>query len=301
MKLPFPQEVEKWTWETLASLQGENEGQYLEFKSTLHAPEGEQAEDWQKDLEREITAFANANGGLIIFGVRDGDAKPVLFEKPEHEIHQSVTRLIQNTTPIPDVDISEPLNPPTDDTDRIALIVKVHEAPRKPVLTSDSAIYIRINDRKEPMSREQIESLFIDRNRRQQAIRQLEMEIDRYHNIIHGSERPIRVHGASPPDFHLLNTGSLKEVLRENTHLYAKQDVREHINNIFADIRWIEDREVFVGRVLSGYQDTHYSSKEHFHKEERRELKERAERLERNLAKLASETNLDVEVSLEDS
>lgn len=303
MELAHPTNVDEWSWEDIATLEDQTESRYLEFKSRLHASgdeeDGEDAAEeeslWRKKLEREIAAFANASGGMIVFGV-DDDGRTDLIQRPDHEIDQSITAIIQNTNPLPEVKISDPLEPPTEETDRIALVVEVEETTRKPVMTSDSAIYMRINDRKEPMSREQIESLFIEYHRKQEAIRQLEMEIDRFSEAIHG-KRGLRVHDEAPPDYHLLNIESLKQVLRNNSHLYADEEIREQLRPVFEELVWIEDREVYVGRVISNIQRSHHDSQETFYRSERRKLKRHAEGLERKLGRLADSLDLQVAVS----
>lgn len=295
MDLPFPMNVNDWSWETIDSLSNQSEGQYLEYKQTLHAEDEDSKDEWQRGLEREITAFANASGGILVFGVSD-DGDPAPFEPPEHEVKQSVTQLVQNTTPTVELDISDPIHPPSPNTDRIVLVVRVHEATRKPILTRDSAIYIRINDRKEPMSREQMESLFVEQDRRQQAIRQLEMEIDRFNDVTGSTSQLKSEHGESPPDFHLLNIETLKEVLRENTHLYTDEDTRESLSRVFRELREIEDREVYFRRVTNGQVETYVDSQERFYRRERRKLKEKVERLERELERLAEAADLQVEM-----
>jgi len=207
---PFPSDVSEWTWDTLESLteSEQTENLYLEYKRHLRYPEKDTEKsktEWKRNVEREFTAFANASGGIIVFGMTD-DGEPAPFEPPAHEISRTVSQLIQNTTPLVETDVSSPLRVPSDGTDRIALAVQVHEATRKPVATSDSAYYARINDQKRPMNREQIESLFVEADRRQQALRQLEMEIDRFHAIIDVEEPQFSVHGDSQPAYHLLNT-----------------------------------------------------------------------------------------------
>ena len=295
MNLSFPLDVEEWTWETFSSLRHQSENQYLEYKQRLHARDEDSKKKWQRSLEQEIVAFANASGGILVFGISD-EGKPVLFEPPEHEVKQSVTQIIQNTKPIVDIDISDPITPPSADTDNIALVVRVHEAMRKPVLTSDSAVYMRVNDRKEPMSREQMESLFIDYDRRQQAIRLLEMEIDRFYDSISRPSPGINVHDQAPPDFHRLDIDSLKEVLRENTHLYADDEAKQILTRVFRQLRAIENQEVYFGRTTTGHVENHYGDTQTFYYKEREKLKDHVERLERALKDLAEVADLDVKM-----
>jgi Skp family chaperone for outer membrane proteins len=300
---PFPSDVSKWTWDTIESFAEcrQMENLYLEFKRHLRYPEvntGKSETEWKRNVEREFTAFANASGGIIVFGMND-KGEPSPFEPPEHEVSRTVSQLIQNTNPLVETDVSSPLRVPSDETNRIVLAVRVYEATRKPVATSDSAYYARINDQKQPMNREQIESLFVEADRRQQVVRQLEMEIDRFYETINKEDSRFNVHGEAPPDYHLLNVESMKEVLRENTHLFFDKDVSKAINRVFKELREIEDREVYFGRAMGGYTPKYANDNEGFYKKERKELKKHLSHLERELERLAKRADLQVKL-LED-
>ncbi len=296
MDLPFQTPVTDWDWETVERISDRSEGQYLEYKEKLHADENEDSEQWQIKLERELCAFANASGGVLIFGINDdGDLYP--FEPPEHEVEQSVTRLLQNTTPIIPVETSSRIETPSDSVDRILFAVKIEEATRKPVRCSDGSIYVRVNDRKEPMSREQMESLFIESDRKQQTIRQLELEINRFGDAVtQGRPDITHVHGHSPPDFHVVNTDGIREVLRNADHLYGDEEVRDTISRVLTRIREIEHREVMFGRAMNGVIEDYHDSKKDFYLNERREFKKKVSRLGYGLEQLAELTDLDVEV-----
>ncbi|WP_136718584.1 AlbA family DNA-binding domain-containing protein [Halorientalis salina] len=127
---PFPSNVSEWTWDTLESLaeSGQAENLYLEYKRHLRYPKKDSAKsetEWKRNVEREFTAFANASGGIIVFGMTD-DGEPAPFEPPAHEISRTVSQLIQNTTPLVETDVSNPIRVPSDRADRIALAVRVH-------------------------------------------------------------------------------------------------------------------------------------------------------------------------------
>jgi hypothetical protein len=298
MNLPLPEDIDDWGWETILDLSTVGEGQHLEYKAELHQfvdTEGFDSE-WKKKLEREIAAFANASGGIIVFGVND-DGEPSPIKRPEHELKQSVTRLIQNTRPVVDVDIADPIEVPGDSTDRVILPVRVIETTRKPVLTSDSAIYWRINDRKEPMSLDQLEKLIVERDRRQQAVRQLEMEIDRFHDLLQQEgDRRLTERADEPPDFHLIDTASLKSALQRNTHLYSTEDTREAMIKVFRHLREVEDEEAFYREVVRGERES-FAGGEDFNEKRRTEFKRDLEYLERALKQLSEVANLQVNIT----
>jgi len=293
---PFPSEVSDWTWDTLQSLSdsGQSENLYLEYKEYLRYADTNQEKsktEWKKNIEREFTAFANASGGIIVFGM-DDDGQPSPFDPPEHEISRTVSQLIQNTTPLVETAVSSPLRVSSDEVDTVALAVRVYEATRKPVGTSDSAYYARINDQKQPMSREQIESLFIEADRRQQAVRQLEMEIGRFNDVYESEFRNCSI-TESVPGFQQLNTESLEEVLRKNNHLYADENLRGILLSIFEKIRDIDSQERYYGRVRNGVTDTFYQDDiDSLNRDQQRALQNKVYRVHELLCQLAEQAGL---------
>jgi len=296
MDLPFQTPVTEWDWETIERISDRSEGQYLEYKEKIHADDDEDSDKSPINLEREICAFANASGGVLVFGVNDdGDLYP--FASPDHAVEQSVPRLLQNTTPVIPIETSSRIEAPSDSVDRILFAVKIDEATRKPIRCSDGSIYVRVNDRKEPMSREQMESLFIESDRKQQTIRQLELEINRFGDAVTQTKPDITsVHPHSPPDFHLLNTEGIREVLRDADHLYGDEEVRETISRVLTRIREIEHQEVMFGRAMNGVTQEHSGSQKDFYQNERQEFKKKMKRLGRSLEELADLADLDVSV-----
>lgn len=290
----FPSDVEKWTWETITTLSSTDhpENTYLEYKQYLEYPghDDTSAREWRQNVEREFTAFTNASGGIIVFGMRD-DAEPRPVERPEHDVSQTVTQHVHNTTPVVDTDVAS-ITPPSEDTNRIIVAVRVYEAARKPVATSNSGYYVRINDQKQPMNREQVESLFVEADRRQQAVRQLQMELDSFNETYEETFRdyPLTDH---PPDYHLIDSKGLKEVFRENTHLYTDERVSSIIQGILSKLRDIDSHERHYGRMLNGVVFNPYEDREHMNKKTRMQFCDDVDRLHELIRQLSEELDFD--------
>ncbi|SFG35466.1 Putative DNA-binding domain-containing protein [Halopelagius inordinatus] len=293
----FPTEVLEWTWETIESLREneQEENRYLEYKAHLHYPEDENDKsktEWRHNIEAEITAFANANGGILLFGVGD-DRTPIPFEPPEHDVARTVNQFIQNSTPVPQVDVST-MRAPTDEVDRIIVVVRVHEATRKPVMTSKSACYVRITESKHPMSREQIESMFVEADRRQQAVRQLEMEIEQFLDIYEETFDDYLLTDA-PPDYYLINKIDFYRVFQENTHLYSDEEVSQNIRNILSELRKIELGERYERRLKDGEVPNPFEDSKRKNVAGRQELERQVNRLKNMILQLIESADLDVE------
>ena len=290
---PFPSKVTDWTWETVHSLSESEhpENLYLEYKQYLEYPdnEGTSEAEWRQNVEREFTALANASGGIIAFGIRD-DTEPRPFAPPEHDISQTVKQYVHNTTPVVQTEVST-IPTPSEDTDRVIVAVRVPEATRKPVATSDSAYYVRINDQKQPMNREQVESLFVEADRRQQAVRQLEMELDSFNETYEETFRDY-VLIDQPPDYHLIDSEGLKEVFRENTHLYTDERVSGIIQGILAKLREIDSHERHYGRMLNGVVFNPYDDREQMNKKTRMQFRCYVDRLHELIQQLLDDTDI---------
>lgn len=289
----FPSDVSGWTWETIESLSETNhaENTYLEYKQYLQYPGGDDTTEteWRNNVEREFTAFANAGGGVIVFGMRD-DTEPRPFEPPEHDISQTVKQYIHDTTPVVQTEVTT-IPTPSEDTNRVLVAVRIHEATRKPVATSNSAFYVRINDQKQPMNREQVESLFVETDRRQQAVRQLEMELDSFVETYEETfcDYPLL---DQPPDYHLIDREGLKEVFRENTHLYTDERTSEIIQGILAKLREIDSHERHYGRMLNGVVFNPYEDRGQMNKKTRMQFRDMVNRLHELVQQLSEQMDV---------
>lgn len=228
---PFPADVNEWSWETIQRLENNKtlESTYLEYKQHISYPDDSGIEpserEWRHNIEREFTAFANSTGGIIVFGM-DNDIQPIGIEPPDHEISHTVFQFIKDTTPSLNIETSDPIQVPSEDTDRILVAVRIFEAERKPVKTSDSSYYVRIADHKDPMTREQLQSMFVEEDRRQQAVRQLELEISRFINSFDKEVDEVPTSGKLPP-LEAVDEQSLREAFRRNTHLFSDESVQD--------------------------------------------------------------------------
>lgn len=137
----------------LISLIENGENLNVEFKQRFS--------DYEK-IAKEIIAFANTNGGYIIFGI-DDNGKTYGVES-EKEIAELVKETINNyCEPILDYNISYiELN------NKEIVVLEIPESPKKPYRIQDyknqldlnnAQVYIRVNDKSVPASKEMIKLL----------------------------------------------------------------------------------------------------------------------------------------------
>jgi hypothetical protein len=292
---PFASTATEWSQETISTLTDNEhpENTYLEYKRHLrYQDDGDTSKaEWRSGLERELTAFANASGGFIVFGMSD-DVEAHGIEPPDHDTSQSVNQLINEATPPLETDV-ETIPAPHGHGDRVLIVVGVPEADRKPVATSDSAYFVRMNDHKEPMNREQIESLFVEADRRQQAIRQLEFELESFLETYRETFDDYQIIDA-PPEYHLIDKQGLKEVFRQNTHLYTDDQVGSKVQSILRQLRDIDSQERYYGRVRNGIISSPYDDHTQLNKETRREFRGTVHQLHNFIEQLIEVTDLPI-------
>jgi len=114
------------------------EGQFIEFKETI-----------DKNIQREIVAFANASGGIIYIGITDtGDIKGI---KITNKLKSQLQDMAYNCDPPIAVSITEDDN---------VLVLEVKEGVNKPYSCS-SGFFMRMGANSQKMSRDEILSLAI--------------------------------------------------------------------------------------------------------------------------------------------
>jgi len=123
--------------DNLKNLLGQGEGFNLEFK-----------ESFDSNLGKEICAFANANGGIILLGVSDlGVIKGVNIT---NKLKSQVTDIVRNFDPKFQIDFVEQEN---------VLIIKVSEGINKPY-SIGGKFYLRNGPNSQQLGRDEIRTFF---------------------------------------------------------------------------------------------------------------------------------------------
>ncbi len=123
------------------------EDSYTQFKSQVST---------SKDLSKEMVAFSNSEGGVLLFGVADnGD----ILGLDITEIEQ-LGQLIGN---VANENIKPPIYPITNNIDingKVIIIVSIKKGLAKPYMTSNGEFYIKSSSDKKKVSPEELKILF---------------------------------------------------------------------------------------------------------------------------------------------
>lgn len=116
------------TWDEIVALLEQGEGQSVEFEKNIPSDD---------DIARELVAFANADGGKIVYGL-DDKSKHLIGAKIEENLEDKIKNIGKtkcSPSVIPQVDITEK-------ADKKIVVLTVAEGEEKPYKT-DEICYIR--------------------------------------------------------------------------------------------------------------------------------------------------------------
>lgn len=140
----------------LVNVRRVGEGQHIDYKLCIGSSDRD-----KKSVAEDVAAFANANGGYLIYGIRDDkqivgidenlDGKPVI-----EWINQVLS---SNIDPIAFYHDPHPIRIPG--SNKIILVIHIPESMKKPHhCTRDSRYYVRVNDKKMHAKHYQIRDMF---------------------------------------------------------------------------------------------------------------------------------------------
>ena len=157
------------------------EGQQIEFKEDLPAPKGKQdpwykdqneiGEKAKKDLSEEIVAFANAQGGTLLLGIKQSSNKPPIATKPTHipqcvELADRLGKVFRDSVE-PSIPMIEVFGVPVNkDGHEGIVIIKVGRSRLAPHwVKSNRACKIRRADRSEQMTMWEVQDMTLNVSR----------------------------------------------------------------------------------------------------------------------------------------
>lgn len=146
---PLP--IEKIKYCHLSQLADCDEGHHVEYKLLLE--DGGKAQ-----LAKEITSFANCEGGWLIVGIDDKTKKAIPITKQDYS--QRVGKIASRISPMPEFDTRFLTTP--DDKKTGVLLIYVYEGKKAPYICNGN-IYVRSGSSKEPIKpadRGNVEYLF---------------------------------------------------------------------------------------------------------------------------------------------
>lgn len=149
--------IEPWNW-TLADLQqliknGALESLTLDYKACSSLTKNDRAKN---ELSKDISSFANATGGTIVYGVQEGKGSnrhlPISIEEgfDPQEISREWLESVINSNIRPRVDGIR-INPILLPNGNVVYVVYVPQSLRAPHMASDNRYYKRFNFQSVPM------------------------------------------------------------------------------------------------------------------------------------------------------
>ena len=175
----IPNELDDWTYELIENLveSGVFESDRFDFKVGLPDRNDPRGKD---RLEKSVCAFANTEGGFLIFGVKDDRSlscnDKIIGINPADDFPRKFGDKINNVNPHVYYDFKNPaIEIPH--TGNYVHVFKINQSPERPHMTSKNMFYFRTNKGNEPMNYQQIKNSFLSEEQRRQKLRLLFIEL----------------------------------------------------------------------------------------------------------------------------
>jgi hypothetical protein len=227
----YPHDPNKWSEETVNRLidEGRQEDSHLEFKSRFR--ESRWNGDRGEAVRKEAMAFANHDGGHIVFGVLDDDDDAaegigdVQAFSSDDNPRREISTLLQKIEP----QIKYAVNS-FNISSKGVVVVYVEEALRPPVTTPGEGTYYRHTENSLPMTPDQMRGMLAEFSEREAAIRQLEKELQFFFDMCDTYDfAPDESRG---PYFEAVNVSGIKEAIRGRHGLWQDERARRALRGI---------------------------------------------------------------------
>jgi hypothetical protein len=120
----------------------------------------------KSELSKDVSAFANSDGGIIIYGVTETENKPVKFDNKPSTVDREWIENVINSTIQNKID-NLLIHPLTLDDGNQIFVIEVPKSLRAPHMAKDNRYYKRYNFSSVPMEHYEIEDI---RNRKEKAL-----------------------------------------------------------------------------------------------------------------------------------
>jgi hypothetical protein len=174
-----PNDLSDWDYELIKKLTGQGYFETDKFDFKVDSPHKSDNQGKYR-LEKSICAFANTEGGFLIFGIKDDNnlslEDRILGIDPGRDFPREIGDKIHNIEPSVYYDF---INPPIKVPNNVNVIhvIKIPQSPNRPHWTSKGEFCYRTNRGNVNMSYQQIKDSFLGEEIRRQKLRLLYIEL----------------------------------------------------------------------------------------------------------------------------
>jgi len=206
-------------------------------------------------LEKTICAFANTEGGFLIFGIKDNkklaSKERIVGINPKRDFPREVGDKTINIEPQIHYNFR---NPPIEITDskNVIHIIEIPKSSFRPHMTSKREFYYRTNRGNQLMSYQQIKFIFLDEEKRMEKLRILYNELLKNKAYAREIIVPIYEIKKSVP-IGFIDSNILQILLLDGKHLIKNNELNKKLIIITEKIRVVEQEiKLIQTKALSG-------------------------------------------------
>jgi hypothetical protein len=175
----IPNELDEWTYELIKKIVEDGVFETDKFDLKEELPHKNDIKSKER-LEKSVCAFANTEGGFLIFGIKDDKSlsyeNRIIGISPARDFPREFGDMIINIEPHIYYSFKNPaIKIPI--SKNVIHVVKIPQSPERPHITSKGEFYYRTNRGNMQMSYQQIKESFLNEEQRRQKLRLLFIEL----------------------------------------------------------------------------------------------------------------------------
>jgi hypothetical protein len=175
----IPNNIDDWNYQLIENLVKDGFFETDKFDLKEDIPH-KNDKNGRERLEKSVCAFANTEGGFLVFGIKDDRSLSykdrIVGIDSNREFPREFGDKIANIEPHLYYHFR---NPPISipDTSNVVHVFKIDQSPERPHWTSRRELYFRTNKGNEPMIYQQVKDSFLSEEQRRQKLRLLFVEL----------------------------------------------------------------------------------------------------------------------------
>lgn len=248
----IPNKLEDWDYNVIKELVGKGFFETDRFDLKEDVPRSKDIKGKER-LEKTVCAFANTEGGFLIFGIKDNKSfsteKRIIGIDSNRDFPREVGDRIVNMEPqVYYTFRNPPIKIPEDK--KVIHVLEVPKSPGRPHMTSKREFYYRTNRGNIPMSYQQIKDSFLEEEKRMEKLRLLFNELLKNRAYARELLVPItEIKKQIPIGF--LDSNILQLILLDGHYIIKDKELIKKLSFITEKIRVVDQELKMIQNVLA--------------------------------------------------
>lgn len=245
----IPRNLNDWNFEVIKKLVGQGWFETDTFDIKENIPHKNDINGRQR-LENSTCAFANTDGGFLLFGIKDNKSlsveERIVGIEQKRDFPREIGDKIRNVEPLIYYNFK---NPPIKipSNKNVIHVIEIPKSPKRPHMTSKREFYYRTNRGNVQMNYQQIKESFLEEEKRMEKLKLIFNELIK--NKLYAKQMIVPTYGIkknAPIGF--LDSNVLQILLLDAEHVIKEKETIKKLTIITEKIRII-DQELKMAQI----------------------------------------------------